>query len=231
MFEKRLLKLSLAPLLTLALLACAPSSQVTRLQAEIRRLQVSVDELRKREAEMQVRIQELHERAGEAAASEPQAGAEAPLASPTAPQNQEPVEKPPVGASPHEMYNAAFTQYNLDKHPEAIELFRAFLEAFPRHDLADNAQYWIGECLYASGQFEAAVGEFQRVVEEHPRGNKVPDAFVKRGLSLLALERREDAIEALQTVIEAYPKSDAALYARQRLADLQRGKAGAEPRR
>jgi tol-pal system protein YbgF len=189
------------------------------LESEVRRLREQVDELQKRQAETQVRLQELRERLS------PQVPQAAPAAAvepaPAAPAG--PVEKPPAGASPHQMYNSAFTQYNLGRHPEAIELFQAFLGAYPRHGLADNALYWIGECHFARKEFEAAVEQFQRVVDLYPQGNKVPDAFVKKGLALLALDRRDEAAEALRTVIEAYPKSDAATYARQRLGEIEKG--------
>jgi tol-pal system protein YbgF len=201
---------------------CAATSQVSRLEDEVRRLQTVVDEMQKREAELKVRLEELGERAGapaEAAVPLPE-GEQAAALEPAAPPAP-PLVKPPAGAAPHEMYNAAFTRFNLGQHPEAIELFGQFLAVYPKHDLADNAQYWIGECLYARHEYERAVEEFQRVVDEHPTGNKVPDAFVKRGLALLELDRRAEAIENLQTVIEAYPASDAATYARQRLAELQ----------
>jgi tol-pal system protein YbgF len=188
------------------------------LESEVRRLREQVEELQKRQAETQVRLQELRERL-----SAPPQPAPVASADPAAPPLAAPVEKPPAGSSPHQMYNSAFTQYNLGRHPEAIQLFQAFIAAYPRHGLADNARYWIGECHYARKEFEAAAEEFQQVVDVYPQGNKVPDAIVKKGLALLALDRRDEAVEALRTVIETYPKSDAATHARQRLSEIQRG--------
>jgi tol-pal system protein YbgF len=198
---------------------CASMTGRPGLESEVRRLREQVEELQKRQAETQVRLQEMRERL----ASPPQPPAPVAAAEPAAPAQAAPVEKPPAGSSPHQMYNSAFTQYNLGHHPEAIQLFEAFLAAFPRHGLADNALYWIGECHFARKEYEAAAEQFQRVVEVYPQGNKVPDAFVKKGLALLALDRRDEAAEALRTVIEAYPKSDAANYARQRLGEIQKG--------
>src|SRR3990172_4434664 len=104
--------------------ACPPTTEVARLQAEVRRLQAAVDEAQKREAETQVRLQELRDKAAGGAA---QAGAAAPAETPRGA-----VEKPPAGASPHEMYNAAFTRYNLGQHLEAIQLFHSFIAAYPK---------------------------------------------------------------------------------------------------
>jgi tol-pal system protein YbgF len=198
---------------------CASMTGRPGLEAEVRRLREQVEELQKRQAETQVRLQELRERL----TSQPQPPAPLAAAAPAPPPPAGPVEKPPAGSSPHQMYNSAFTQYNLGRHPEAIQLFEEFLAAYPRHGLADNALYWIGECHFARKEYEAAAEQFQRVVEVYPQGNKVPDAFVKKGLALLALDRRDEAAEALRTVIEAYPKSDAATYARQRLSEIQKG--------
>jgi tol-pal system protein YbgF len=208
----------LIPALALWAMGCASATDLTRLQDEVRRLQTELDEMRKREAEAQVRLQEQRDKAVAGAASDvtPSPG------EPAAATRSAPLEKPPAGSSPHQMYNAAFTKYNLGQHPEAVQLFRAFLATFPKHDLADNAQYWIGECHFARREYEQAAGEFQRVVENFPGGNKVPDAFVKKGLALLALNRREEAVESLRTVLEAFPKSDAAAYARQRLSEIQK---------
>ena len=216
------LRTALLLLLALSGWGCAAMTDVSRLESEVRRLQEQVEELQKRNAEAQVRLQELREKR-----DTPPAVAAPPAAAQAA---GGPLEKPPAGASPNYMYNTAFTQYNIGQHLEAVRLFRTMLEAHPRHHLADNAQYWIGECYFARKEYEQAAEEFQRVPEEYPQGNKVPDAFFKKALALLALERREEALEALRTVVEAYPKSDAAAQARQRLASLERGGRGASRR-
>jgi len=221
-----LLALFTIPALALSAIGCASATDVSRLEDEVRRLQIELDDMRKRDAEAQVRLQELRDKGVLPSSSAPAA----PATDPPSPAAAAPLEKPPAGSSPHQMYNAAFTQYNLGRHPEAVQLFRSFLSAYPKHDLADNAQYWIGECHFARREYEQAVGEFQRVVDDYPGGNKVPDAFVKKGLSLLALNRRDEAVESLRTVLEAFPKSDAAAYARQRLVEIQKGERSS-PRR
>ncbi len=50
---------------------------------------------------------------------------------------------------------------------------------FPQSDLADNAQYWIGECFYSQKKFQEAKEGFAAVAEHFPFGNKVPDALYK----------------------------------------------------
>jgi tol-pal system protein YbgF len=104
-------------------------------------------------------------------------------------------------------------------HPEAaLPQFRRFLDGNPRHDYADNAQYWIGECHYAEQQFAAAAHAFREVVERYPRGNKVPDAMLKLGFTLQALGDELGARAVLESLARAFPKHEAARLASERLA-------------
>jgi len=43
-------------------------------------------------------------------------------------------------------YRAALDLYRQGQWGAAVEKFRQFLQKSPRSELADNAQYWIGEC-------------------------------------------------------------------------------------
>jgi tol-pal system protein YbgF len=112
-------------------------------------------------------------------------------------------------------------------HPEAaLPQFRRFLDGNPRHDYADNAQYWIGECHYAEQQFPAAAHAFREVVERYPRGNKVPDAMLKLGFTLHALGDEIGARAVLESLARAFPKHEAARLASERLAHPEAPQAG-----
>jgi TolA-binding protein len=74
------------------------------------------------------------------------------------------------------LYRRSYEALRQGQHDGAVDGFREFLRRYATHDLADNAQYWLGECYYDSKDFPAAVREFRRVVERFPHGNKVPDA-------------------------------------------------------
>jgi len=117
-------------------------------------------------------------------------------------------------------YKAAFELYEQGRRTEAMKDFAAFVAAHPRHPYADNAQYWIGECLYDARDYEGAKREFQRVVSDHPDGNKVPDAMVKVGLCEQMLRRFEEARRMFDTVMITYPDSPAAGVALRLLGEL-----------
>ncbi|MCW5828701.1 MAG: tol-pal system protein YbgF [Deltaproteobacteria bacterium] len=123
-------------------------------------------------------------------------------------------------SKPLELYGAAFKLFEAGQYDEGMELFREFVRRWPKHDYADNSQYWIGECYYSRSQYEQAITEFEQVLKRYPTGNKAPDALLKVGFSLQNLGRDREARSTLQKLLNEYPFSDAAPKARQRLADL-----------
>jgi len=90
-------------------------------------------------------------------------------------------------------YRAAVELVRAGNQTDAIAGLRGFLRRFPRHDYADNAQYWLGEAFYAQKDYPHALGEFRNVIETYPRGNKVPDALLKVGTAITRSVRREGA--------------------------------------
>jgi tol-pal system protein YbgF len=119
-------------------------------------------------------------------------------------------------------YRKAFAVLKAGKDDDAAQGFRDFLRAFPNSDLADNSQYWLGECYYDRKDFAQAVREFRRVIERYPNGNKVPDALLKIGFSYLALGSVEAGKQTLTQLLRSYPRHEAAVLAGSRLAELDR---------
>jgi tol-pal system protein YbgF len=114
-------------------------------------------------------------------------------------------------------YRAAVELVKASKFDDAVAALRAFIARYPRHDYADNAQYWLGEAFYAQKDYPRALVEFRRVVEVYPRGNKVPDALLKVGYCYRALGQGEKARAVLEQVVNIYPKSEPATLAAKRL--------------
>ena len=72
-----------------------------------------------------------------------------------------------------DLYRTALDSFTQENYQRAILEFEEFVANHPDHDLADNAQYWIGECYYAQKNFESAVREFEKVERHFGAGNKV----------------------------------------------------------
>lgn len=114
-------------------------------------------------------------------------------------------------------YRAAVDLVKAARQDEAVAALRAFIAKYPRHDYADNAQYWLGEAFYAQKDYSQALVEFRKVIEVYPRGNKVPDALLKVGYCYQALGQGEKAHAVLEQVVTRYPKSEPATLAAKRL--------------
>ena len=114
-------------------------------------------------------------------------------------------------------YRTAVDMVKGGKYSDAITALRTFLAHYPRHDYADNAQYWIGEAFYAQKDYPHALAEFRATIETYPRGNKVPDALLKVGYCYQALGQAEKARAVLEQVVTLYPKSEPAALAAKRL--------------
>ncbi len=114
-------------------------------------------------------------------------------------------------------YRAAVELVKAAKYDDAVAALRAFLVKYPRHDYADNAQYWLGETFYAQKDYSRALTEFRKVIEVYPRGNKVPDALLKVGYCYQSLGQGDKAHAVLEQVVNLYPKSEPAVLAGKRL--------------
>ncbi len=114
-------------------------------------------------------------------------------------------------------YRAAVELVKSGGKDEAVGALRSFLEKYPRHEYADNAQYWLGEAFYAHKDYQHALVEFRATIETYPRGNKVPDALLKVGYCYSALGQSEKARAVLEQVVNLYPKTEPAMLASKRL--------------
>jgi tol-pal system protein YbgF len=111
--------------------------------------------------------------------------------------------------NPVVLYNQGYEMFLNGKYAQAISIFREFLQNYPNDALADNAQYWIGECYYSQKMFDRAIVEFKKV-ENYPDGNKIPDAYLKIVYSYNELGKKEDANHWKKILIEKYGNSEAA---------------------
>lgn len=132
-----------------------------------------------------------------------------------------PGQLPVPGGSDRDNYQAAFELLKEQRYDEAAAAFKQFLSTYPDSQLADNAQYWLAESYYVTGQFEPALQQFQVVIDEHPQSTKVADALLKLGYCNYELKRWDAARDALQRVQREFPNTTAARLADQRIEKMR----------
>ncbi len=121
-------------------------------------------------------------------------------------------------AGANQLFRTALDAYRAGNSDEAYERFATFVRKFPKHELVDNALYWMGECRFERGQYQQALVELGEVVERHPHSNKAADALLKMGLAYEQLGKPGKARSIFKRVIATYPQSALAELARARLA-------------
>jgi tol-pal system protein YbgF len=106
------------------------------------------------------------------------------------------------------MYMKGLEAFKAGNMPAARETLSKFLEKFPKHDLAANAYYWIGETYYNEKNYEQAILSFQEVIKNFPQQPKVPSAMLKQAMSFKAINDTKSANYVLKKLVAGYPKSD-----------------------
>ncbi len=108
------------------------------------------------------------------------------------------------------LYEKAKSLFDQGQIAESRRVFETLHRQYPRHDLADNALYWIGEGYYVQAQWLTSAQAFLRVAKEYPRGNKVPDAMLKMALCYRKLGDDRGADDVLKQLTRLYPGTEAA---------------------
>lgn len=120
--------------------------------------------------------------------------------------------------NPDQLFAAAYGDYSRGNYDLSLSEFRQYVETYASSELADNAQYFIGEVFFAKGQFAEAVAEYDKVLTLFPKGDKVPAARLKKAMSLAKLGQTEAAQVEFQAIIKLFPRSPEANAARQYVA-------------
>jgi len=196
-------------------------AQLTSLGPEVAQSTVAVERLRARVDATEATVTRLQSAVERAEPEPPRPATPAPP--PTAPPAAAPASlpapdsdrTPPGEPAPHvdpvaRTYAAALEQYQKREYGQAVLDFLDFIAKYPKHPLANNAQYWIGEAYYVQRDYRQAALEFRRVLDSDPRGTKVPDALLKEGLCSLNLRQPGRAFELWRRILREYPDSEAA---------------------
>ena len=118
------------------------------------------------------------------------------------------------------IYQTAKQAFDQGDFELARERFQKLIETYPKSNMADNAQFWIGEIYYHEKWYEKAILEYQKVIENYPNGNKVQSSLLKQGFSFFNLGDKANARLIFTELIKKYPKSNEAKIAKKKLKDV-----------
>lgn len=118
-------------------------------------------------------------------------------------------------------YDNAFSNYRISDYQAAIRGFDGFLKSYPKHQLAANAQYWIGESHFHLLDYRAAIEAQRRLLGYYPDSTKAPDALLIIGTAETGLGDTGAARKTFEELIAKYPNTESAEKAKSRLAKLR----------
>ena len=126
--------------------------------------------------------------------------------------------------SPQKLFDSAMGDYYSGQYDLAILGFTDYIKSFPKSDLADDAQVNICSAYVQDGKNDKAVEACDLAIRTYPSGDKIPDAYYKKGLALMNLRDVNGAREAWEHVVKSDPNTDAGRLAQQRLEQIKRPK-------
>ncbi|WP_279477697.1 tol-pal system protein YbgF [Aureimonas sp. SK2] len=107
---------------------------------------------------------------------------------------------------PVEMYSLGYNYMLAGDYQLAENTFRQYTQTYPSSQDAADAQYWLGEALYAQKKYRDAAEVFLNAQKAHPKSGKAPEMMLKLGMSLARLNNRETACVTYAEVGKRYPE-------------------------
>lgn len=192
----------------------AGGGKIDAVSGQVQSLNDSVDELKSRIAKLDKSIQELQ---SQSQATQAPAGGGAPMASGSpAPGTPSGTQTPPL----QETFQAGVRDYNAAHYEVAAGEFQDVLHYYPLDDLAGTAQFYLGEIAYRQQNYAEAVKAYNAVLEGFSGNAKAPAAQLRKGLSLLQMNKKEAGVHELRLLIQRHPQTPEAAQARTKLNGL-----------
>lgn len=115
----------------------------------------------------------------------------------------------PPTATPKDEYDLAYGYLLRKDYALSEENFRAFLRKYPNDRLTGEANYWLGESLFQRQRYRDAAEIFLTVSTKFEKSGKAPEALLRLGQSLAALNEKESACATFGEIMRKYPRASA----------------------
>jgi len=190
----------------------ATISKLDTASGQVQSLNDSVDELKSRITKLDKAIQEMQAQLQNIQnPPAPQAAA-----GPGGPGAQPVPQAPPL----KETFQAGVRDYNAAKYDVASGEFQDVIHYYPMDDMAGTAQFYLGEIAYRQKSYTDAIKAYNAVLEGFPGNTKAPAAQLRKGLSLLQMNKKDAGITELKLLIKRHPQTPEAAQAKSKLSAM-----------
>lgn len=118
---------------------------------------------------------------------------------------------PRQATSAEDLYAAAMQEYNAGNYAAAENGFNRILQQHPKHILAGNSQYWLGEVYAKQGNLSKATLAFKNGYQNYKNGNKAADSLYRLGMVLKSQKQNQNACIVFNSFAAEFPKANAEL--------------------
>ncbi|MFZ4524889.1 MAG: tol-pal system protein YbgF [Chlorobium sp.] len=115
------------------------------------------------------------------------------------------------------LLNAGMEKLKQNSYGAARESFSALLRAYPKSELAADAQFFIAESYFGEKWYEKAILEYQVVISRYTKSQKRPAALYKQARSFEITGDATSAKLRYTNLVNVYPKSVEAGLAKKKL--------------
>lgn len=121
--------------------------------------------------------------------------------------------KPSAQSTPDDLWRLGAQAFEAARYAEAIDLFKRLVLADPKHDRADDAQYFRGQAYTKLSQWDDAIGAYQRLYEKYPDSTLADDGLYFAALAAQQLKNCGEARAYLGVLKQKFPGSNVARQA------------------
>src|SRR3954453_22508105 len=119
-----------------------------------------------------------------------------------------PAPVPPVGVSPKQLFESAQSDYYAGSYELAVSGFTDYIKSFPKSDQADDAQVLICSAYLTDGKYDKAVEACDVAIRTYPTGDRIVEAYYRKGVALQALKDADGARDAYERAIKGDPAGE-----------------------
>jgi tol-pal system protein YbgF len=121
---------------------------------------------------------------------------------------------------PQKLYDDAQIDFKEKRYVDARQKFEKFSKDFPKHALAPNSYFWLGESYYADKKYEDAILAYEAFLKKYPNHEKTRGAMLKQAFAFVEIGDKKTGKVLLEKVMEKYPNSREADLAEKKIAEM-----------
>lgn len=126
-----------------------------------------------------------------------------------------------AGGDAEGTYNSGVTAFNRGTLSTARTAFQQFLQQYPSHALAPDAEYYMADILVQENRLDDALDAFQKIPEIFPTAAKVPEALYRVAQLQIELKQTAAARVTLERIVNTYPGTGVAVLAAEKLREIR----------